>query len=191
MRERITDRFDEVDAALGELVAGNVAFNTPTQMQYGESRVIALVASPALDATALSGELRDRIGDADPIEVAALQIAPLMEAELEGAPAFEITTLTPSRQPVSRAAPTEWRWNVRAAQTGTHALHLTINAVILIAGESYPRSLDVLNRNIEVNITATQRVGMFIASNWQWLAGTVAIPLIAWLWGQRRKRRAR
>ena len=185
--ERITDRFDEVDAALGDLVVGRVAFNTPERMQFGESRTIALIASPELDATTLSTELRDRIGGVDPIAVEMLQIAPLMEAQLEGAPAFEITALTPTRQPVSRTSPTEWRWAVRAAQTGTHTLHLIINAIIVVAGERYPRSLDVLNRDIEVDITAVQRVGMFVENNWQWLLGTVVFPLGIWLWSHRRK----
>jgi hypothetical protein len=185
--ETITDRFDEVDAALGDLVVGRVAFNTPDRMQFGESRTIALIASPELDATTLSTELRDRIGGADPIAIEELQIAPLMEAQLEGAPAFEIAALTPTRQPVSRASPTEWRWTVRAAQTGTHTLHLTINAIIIVAGERYPRSLDVLNRDIEVDITAAQRVAMFVENNWQWLLGTVVFPLGIWLWSHGRK----
>src|SRR5258705_7500736 len=183
----IADRFDEVDSALGELVQGRIAFNTPERMQYGDSRSIALVASPAMDADTLSAELRRRIGNADPVEIASLQIAPLMEARLEGAPAFEITALTPVQQPVSRSAPTEWRWTVRAAQTGRHQLHLTINAIITVAGERYPRSLDVLNRDIEVEITAGQRIGMFLGANWQSLVGTVVIPLAGWLWNQRRK----
>jgi hypothetical protein len=182
----IADRFDEVDSALGELVQGRIAFNTPERMQYGDSRSIALVASPAMDADTLSSELRNRIGRADPVEVATLQIAPLMEARLEGAPAFEVTALTPVQQPVSRSAPTEWRWTVRAAQTGRHQLHLTINAIITIGGERYPRSLDVLNRDIDVDITAGQRIGMFLGTNWQWLAGTVVIPIVAWLWSKRR-----
>jgi hypothetical protein len=189
--ETITDRFDEVDAALGDLVVGRVAFNTPERMQLGESRAIALIASPSLDATTLSTELRDRIGGVDPIAVEMLDIAPLMDVQLEGAPAFEITALTPARQPVSRASPTEWRWVVRAAQTGTHTLHLTINAIIIVAGERYPRSLDVLNRDIEVDITATQRVGMFVENNWQWLLGSVVFPLGIWLWSQRRKQASR
>ena len=183
----ITDRFDEVDAALGDLVVGRVAFNTPERMRFGESRNIALIASPELDAATLSTELRDRIGGVDPIAVESLQIAPLMEAQLEGAPAFEITALTPARQPVSRATPTEWRWAVRAARTGTHTLHLIINAIIVVDGERYPRSLDVLNRDIEVDITAGQRVGMFVENNWQWLLGTVVFPLGIWLWSHRRK----
>ena len=183
----IADRFDEVDAALGELVQGRIAFNAPERMRYGDSRSIALVASPALDADTLSAELRNRIGAADPIEIATLQIAPLMEARLEGAPAFEVTALTPVQQPVSRSAPTEWRWTVRAAQTGRHQLHLAINAIITVAGERYPRSLDVLNRDIEVEITAGQRVAMFLGANWQWLLGTVIIPPAVWLWSQRRK----
>jgi hypothetical protein len=185
--ETITDRFDEVDAALGDLVAGRVAFNTPERMQFGESRTIALIASPELDAATLSSELRDRIGGVDPIAVETLQIAPLMEAQLEGAPAFEVTALTPARQPVSRISPTEWRWAVRAAQTGTHTLHLIINAIIVVDGERYPRSLDVLNRDIEVDITAGQRVGMFVENNWQWLLGTVVFPLGIWLWSRRSK----
>jgi hypothetical protein len=182
----IADRFDEVDTALGELVQGRIAFNTPERMQYGDSRSIALVASPSMDADTLSSELRNRIGRADPVEVATLQIAPLMEARLEGAPAFEVTALTPVQQPVSRSAPTEWRWTVRAAQTGRHQLHLTINAIITVGGERYPRSLDVLNRDIDVDITAGQRIGMFLGTNWQWLVGTVVIPLAVWLWSKRR-----
>ena len=37
-----------------------------------------------------------------------------MEAQLEGDGAFAIAAVTPLRQPVSRTAPTEWRWSVRA-----------------------------------------------------------------------------
>jgi hypothetical protein len=185
----LKDRFDEVDAALQDLVSGNVAFNTPERMQFRESRTIALIASPKLDAAALSGELRERIGGDDPIAVEALQIAPLMEAELEGAPAFEVTPLTPIRQPVSRAAPTEWRWNVTANQTGKQTLHLTINAIVTVDGERFPRSLNVLDRDIEVEITALQRATLFVERNWQWLAGTLILPFGAWLWANRKNQR--
>lgn len=183
----IAERFDEVDSALGELVQGRIAFNAPQRMRYGDSGSIGLVASPAMDAESLSTELRRRIGDADPIEVATLQIAPLMEARLEGAPAFDITPLTPVQQPVSRSSPTEWRWTVRALQAGRHQLHLTINAIITVGGERYPRSLDVLNRDIDVDITAAQRVSMFLGTNWQWLLGTVVIPFALWFWNRNRQ----
>jgi len=155
-------------------------------MRFDESRIIALVASPKMDAATLSSDLRGRIGGVDPIEVQKLQVAPLMEAQLEGAPAFEITALTPTRQPVSRAAPTEWRWNARARESGKHDLHLTINAIITVDGERFPRSLDVLKREIEVEITAPQRVALFVQANWQWLAGTIVIPMALWFWTSRR-----
>ena len=185
----ITSRFDEVDDALQELIAGHVAFNTPERMQFHESRTIALIASAQLDPSTLSQELRQRIGGNDPVAVQGVQIAPLMEAQLVGAPAFEVTSLTPTRQPVSRAAPTEWRWTVRATETGKHTLNLTINAVVTVGNENFPRSLNVLNRDIDVYITAPQRVGMFLSGNWQWLLGTIVIPLAVWLWTNRRKRR--
>ena len=178
-----------MDEALGRLVTGRVAFNTPDRMRFDETRTIALVASPELDAAALANELRTRIGRTDTIAVDTLQIAPVMEAQLEGGTAFAITPLTPLRQPVSRASATEWRWSVRANESGTHALHLTINAVITVAGESYPRSIDVFDRSIRVDISSSQRIGMFLAYNWQWLLGTIAIPLGVWLWTQRRTKK--
>lgn len=187
----VTSRFDEVDEALQELIAGNVAFNTPGRMQFHESRTVALIASAQLDPSALSEELRQRIGGNDPVAVQGVQIAPLMEAQLVGAPAFEVMTLTPTRQPVSRAAPTEWRWTVRAAETGKHTLNLTINAVVTVDNERFPRSLNVLNRDIEVYITGPQRIEMFLSGNWQWLLGTIVIPLAVWLWSNRRKQRRR
>jgi hypothetical protein len=187
----LTSRFDEVDDALQELIAGNVAFNTPERMQFHESRAIALIASPQLDPTALSQELRRRIGGNDPVAVQEVQIAPLMEAQLVGAPAFEVMALTPTRQPVSRAASTEWRWTVQAMETGKHTLNLTINAVVTVGNENFPRSLNVLNRDIDVYITAPQRVGMFLSGNWQWLLGTIVIPLAVWLWTNQRKQRRR
>ena len=185
----ITSRFDEVDDALQELIAGNVAFNTPERMQFHESRTIALIASAQFDSSTLSQELRQRIGGNDPVAVQEVQIAPLMEAQLAGAPAFEIAALTPTRQPVSRSAPTEWRWTLRAAESGKHTLNLTINAVVTVGNENFPRSLNVLNRDIDVYITAPQRVGMFLSGNWQWLLGTIVIPLAVWVWTNRRKQK--
>jgi hypothetical protein len=188
---RIRDQFDKVDAVLGELVSGNVAFNTPERMGFRESRTITLIASPEMNQESLGARLRERIGGGDPISVEALQIAPLMEARLEGASAFEVIPLTPGRQPVGRAAPTEWRWNVRANEAGTQTLHLTIDAIVTVDGERFPRSLNVLDRRIEVEITAVQQFGMFVESNWQWVAGTIVIPLGVWWWTNRKKRRVR
>lgn len=180
-------RFNEVDAALGELVKGHLAFNTPERMEFRESRTIALIASPELDAPALSEALRNRIRRDDPIEVAQVQIAPIMEAQLEGAPAFEVVPLTPVRQPVSSSTPTEWRWRVIAQEPGTRTLHLTMNAVINVGEERFPRVIDVFDREILVEITTGQRVGMFLHEEWEFVVGTILIPLGVWLWTNRRK----
>ncbi|HUK36611.1 MAG TPA: hypothetical protein VLV86_22000, partial [Vicinamibacterales bacterium] len=182
------DRFAEVDAALTELVQGRIAFNAPERMRLSDTDSVALIASPTMDPGTMSSELRNRIGGADPIQIETLQIAPLMEAQLEGAPSFDVNALTPRRQPVSRSAPTEWRWTVTAVQAGRHELHLTISAIISVDGERYPRSLNVLNRDIDVQVTARQRLGMFLGSNWQWLLGTLVIPSAAWLWNRKRKK---
>jgi len=73
--------------------------------------------------------------------------------------------------------------------TGKHTRNLTINAVVTVGNENFPRSLNVLNRDIEVYISGSQRVGMFLSGNWQWLVGTIVIPVAVWLWTNRRKQR--
>jgi hypothetical protein len=184
----LRDRFDDVDAALAQLVAGRVAFNSPERMPLADSRTISLLASPSMDADTLSQDLRQRLGGNDTIQVEQLQVAPLMEVQLEGS-AFTVSALTPARQPVSRSSPTEWRWDVKANQTGRQTLHLTINAIVTVDGERFARSLRVLNRDIVVEITPLQRAGRFITGNWQWLAGTVIIPFVMWAWASRSRSR--
>jgi hypothetical protein len=178
------DRFDAVDAALAELVSGNVAFNTPERMRFREIRTITLLVSPQLEPERLAQELRKRIGRDDRIDIEAAQIAPVMEAQIVGAPAFEVTPLSPPSQAVSGAVPTEWRWDVRANEAGTRTLHLTITAILMVAGERFPRSLNVVDRDIEVEISAAQQAGRFVQTNWQWLAGTIIIPFVVWFWNR-------
>jgi hypothetical protein len=95
---------------------------------------------------------------------------------------------------VSRSAPTEWRWSITAQEGGTQALHLTISAIITVDGERFPRSLNVLDRVIEVDVSAAQRLAMFVDGNWQWVMGTIIIPVVVWVWtnrkGAKRKRRS-
>jgi hypothetical protein len=186
-RPSITERFEEVDTALNELMKGKVAFNTPERMGFQESRTLVLLASPQIEAEALTQELRGRLGASDDVQVSSVAIAPVMEATLEGKPSFDVTALTPMRQPVGGESPTEWRWMVRANEEGKHALHLSMNAVIKVGGEQYPRSLKVFDRDIEVEITMVQRVNRFTSNNWQWELGTVGIPLGLWWWRRRNR----
>ena len=85
----------------------------------------------------------------------------------------------------------KWRWNVTANEAGTQTLHLTIDAIVTIDGERFPRSLNVLDREIEVEITTMQQLSTFAETNWQWMAGTIVVPLSVWWWTNRRKRRRR
>jgi hypothetical protein len=50
-------------------------------------------------------------------------------------------------------------------ETGKQSLNLTISAVVTVGNENFPRSLNVLNRDIDVYITAPQRVSLFLSGN--------------------------
>jgi hypothetical protein len=155
-----------------------------------ESRTVTALVSPALEANRLGEALKRRVGDGAAIQVEAIRVAPVMEATLEGEPAFAVNPLTPQQQAVGAAAPTEWKWTVTAKQDGVHPLHLGIVVILNVEGERTPRSLPVLDRDIVVDVTASQRIAAFVSNNWQFILGTLVIPLVGWF-AARKSRRTR
>jgi hypothetical protein len=39
---------------------------------------------------------------------------------------------------------------------------------------------------IEVNVTASQKIGALFKSNWQWLWAAILVPIAGWLWKRRK-----
>ena len=83
---------------------------------------------------------------------------------------------------------TQWEWDVTPENSGWHSLVLSVKAVIKISNRpdvnyDYP----VLERKIYVKINPVQTTKSFIGKYWQWIIGTILIPLIGWLYNRWRK----
>ena len=113
-----------------------------------------------------------------------------MEARLTGG-GFRIEALTPERQPVGRSSTTEWRWEVHKTEGGSHALHLTLSALITVEGERTPRAVRTFDREIEIQVTLRQRITGFVGDNWQWLWAALIVPLLGLAAGSVKARRNR
>jgi prepilin-type N-terminal cleavage/methylation domain-containing protein len=181
---QVNDAFALVDETFRALPPASIAFNPSRRMHFERTeRVIALV-SASMTADELTNELQQRAAKSDPVSARSIRIAPQMELRLTG-DAFRIEPITPPRQAVGTSGAVEWSWTVTPVKHGAQKLYLSVDAIVTIAGKESPRSLRVLEQPIDVQITAGERVTTFTAGNWQFVVGTIVIPLLAWGWARR------
>jgi hypothetical protein len=172
----------QVDAIVKGLPYGEIVYNAPSRMKYGETTDIELLLSPTESAESLRGQLRD------PTDAVSsnVQIDSRMEAQLSGT-GFAIEALTPSLQAVTSARPTRWRWRVTPTDHGPQELHLSLLAHIDLPGNDAPLVVETKDALIQVEITMAQRLAGFLAPNWQWLWGAVVFPIIGYRLRRRRQ----
>jgi hypothetical protein len=91
-----------------------------------------------------------------------------------------VEPVTPELQAVSGEDVTEWRWEIEATQTGRQRLHLTLTAIIELAGSQSPRTIRTFDKILEIRVSWSRRMSNFIGQNWQWLWTAILIPLGAW-----------
>lgn len=174
---------DSLKEVFPQFQMGNIVFNTPDTMKFGETRGIQLLLSPKLTFQELekqlekSGEVRRR----------RIRISQVMEANLTGR-GFKIDPITVALQLVNPDGVTEWRWEVTSLEAGRHNLYLTMNAILEIDGKELPHTIQTLYEVIEVQVTWQQRVSGFVAEHWKWLWTAIVVPLVGWLWERRKQR---
>jgi hypothetical protein len=151
---------------------GNIAFNTPDTLEFGDSEMIQLLLSKQESIQ----DLQDKIGAAGEKEGARIRISSQMQARLSGS-GFGIEPVTPEIQAVSGTEATEWIWEIKPTEEGNQRLHLTLSVLLSVDGERTPRAVRTLERAIDIRVTSYQRVYGFVANNWQWLWTTILIPL--------------
>lgn len=171
----------DIDEIVKRLDWGNIAFNTPSTMQYAEAAEVVLLLSPNLSPTELEAQLQHLGGTV----TATIRISERMEAHLTG-PGFAIEAITTELQAIPGSSPTRWAWAVTPTETGTLKLHLTLNAHITVAGLDTPLQITTFYRDIKVEVPFVRRVGKFGRENWQWLWATLLVPVMGYWWRRRK-----
>ncbi|GAB3092924.1 hypothetical protein [Lysobacter terrae] len=178
--ESFPDETNEVDALLARLRVGNIAFNAPQTINISDTvRVRALVSPDESTAT-----LQAQIGAPGEKVVAPLKISKLMEARLSGE-GFHIVPISSARQAVGSGI-TTWEWEVTPEQEGHHRLTLSLDAFVRMDGQSVAKTLRTFDHPIDVQVTATQRIGGWATEHGKWAWSTLLVPLWAW-WTKRKK----
>jgi hypothetical protein len=155
-----------IDEEIAKLETGRIVYNPPSRVRLGVAeRVQVRIAPPAVP----EDKLRENLARPESAKQAALKISPLMNVTLTGS-GFKIDPQTPAEQFLTRDEPTEWSWLVEGSQPGKKMLHLSARVKLL--GEE--RQFKSFETEIEVWVSRTDKVSMFIANYWQWLVATAA-----------------
>jgi hypothetical protein len=177
-----------LDAALNNLVSGNIAFNTPDHVRLGKSQIIEAKLSVNVPPDVLVAQLRA----AGAKESASIKVADRMAATLSGA-AFDVSPSGPQEQPISQQQVTSWTWTVIVKQPGTQYLILSFDAVLSVG----KRNINTFAREIKVDVGWPETPSEWFAwlkeskdgfesISWLWL--TVLVPLGLWAGNRFRKK---
>lgn len=177
-----------VDQILESLDWGNIAFNLPLSMGLQETTLIELLVGLRQPMKELSYELEQKMPPDEQIEIkgARIRVSNRMEARLTGT-GFQITEITPEMQAVGAREVTEWKWQVKAILPGMQSLHLTLAAILSIDGNETPRAIRTFDKKIEVKVSWSRKVSMFVSKNWQWIWAAILLPFVGWTWRRWRK----
>jgi hypothetical protein len=167
-----TDLDSDVDQKLADLPLGNIAFNTPESIPFGDSARIELLVS----LKQAEEELRRAVRAEGPVETARVKISDQMEARLTGL-GFRIEAITPERQALTRGEPTQWQWQIEPNKSATLELHLTLSALIEVDGVPATRAVRTFERTIYVEVPLVSRVSDFLAGHLELLMSFVLIPV--------------
>ena len=168
----VPDETSEVDNILGRLKRGGILFDSPDTMIYRKPMIVEVALYPSI--TDLPSP---QVGQ----DTGTALISSRMEAQLTGQ-GFAFIAQTPETQAVSMRLPTKWSWQVTPLETGNLSLHLSMLAQITVEGKETPYVIQTFDKNIEVEVTASQRIEDFIKENWKWAWGALIIPLFGLMW---------
>lgn len=166
-----------IDKIIEKLEFGNIAFNTPTNLQLGEMATIELLLSPQT----LIEQLQNMVNEAGRTEGYTIKISNEMEACLSGS-GFKIEAYLPEAQTVSTAKTTKWLWEIEPTKPGNQQLHLTLSARLYHHGLPTSYVVRTFDRTIEVEVNFISRASNFISHNWKWLWTAAIVPIVGWGW---------
>jgi hypothetical protein len=170
---------------------GRGAYNPPKEMVQGETTVVTVLiaADGAFPVRDLFGRL---VGPGKP-EAFPAKVSRTMSVDLHG-DTFIVNAVLPKVQAIG-VGPTEWQFEVQPQEAGKHNLVLTILRMVPDGDQGrQPLAYPPERRSISVIINPMWTLRQFLKANWEWLASSLALPLLVWAFakirGRERKRKA-
>jgi hypothetical protein len=157
---------------------GGILWNPPDKMRMARPERIEVRIG---DADVAVDKLREGLRGRGTPRIDTLEITPLMRVALTADPKdFSIQVLSTQDQLVRPGSVARWDFDVAAQRSGLHRLRLLASMRVKAEGKDEVVDLPSYESEVRVSVAPIHAVGKFCGKNWQWIAGTVAIPLLVW-----------
>src|SRR5579864_8866015 len=172
-----------IDTQLKKLAPGRILYNPPKEMKVGvKDRIEVRLSKNQLQ------DLTQGLQGAGAPKIENLPVGDFMKVRLTG-DGFEIAALDSDEQLVADDGFTQWCYDVTPLHSGDRILSLIVTVRIVVPGAPEAvRDYAPFTRTIHVQVNPMYSTARFVEGNWQWLAGTLVIPLALLLWKRLSKR---
>ncbi len=168
---------------------GNVAINVPdTNMQVGFPYIIKLrISKKELSLKNLIGDSIGYINTNDiksSIILDKINISPIMSANLiDIDEAFEIKNgFVSNIKNIESEGYVEWEWKVKPIKSGDNRLKVIAN--VINDETKQPTEISVYDKQIKIKSNWKFLLSKFLSENWEWLFGTLLIPLFTFIYNK-------
>ena len=169
-------------AKIDALVQGSAGVSAPPSGKVSETFTVYLRVSPD-KLTALLANMKAEHPENATLQGKGVKLTPRMTATASGE-GFDISPKEGQVQAVSSTDTTAWQWQVTPTKSGVKTVTIRLTGNLIVEGVDTPRTFFLDDEHIQVAISP----GGFLEQYWQWLATTVAIPIVGALWALFRKR---
>lgn len=186
-REGITlDNLEKTNSVdLLDLIPGKLAFDIPKQMKVGDRYDVTFSITQSLNEEILFNGL-----DSTKFEIRNIDVSSGMRVLIydpEQGRNFEIHSQSANIQHVTSNKNTTWLWHIKPLKKGSHKIIAKVHATIYTErGTEREINQIVFNEEINVEATPSFTLSNFFKSHWQWLFGTLLIPLFVYLYKKRK-----
>jgi hypothetical protein len=165
-----------LEAEYSSLEIGKILFNPPETMKVGKrERIEARISMNLYE------ELHHALRGSGAPQEEIIKVGHLMTVRMSG-DGFTINPLNGEGQVITNSEYTGWSWDVTPQKSGNQTLHLHVTVRLRLPFGEERKDHPVMEREIKVKIRPFYSVSVFIAKYWQWIIGTLLIPLIGFAW---------
>ena len=158
------------------LVTGSAAVSSPASVKVGELFTVYLRVSPEKLNSLLEGLQKEHPGNSTLKGKEGVKLTSRMVASIKGI-GFEFSPKDGQIQGVG-AGTTTWDWQVRPLESGPLTLTVTLAGTLMMEDKEVPRNFFQYEQKVDVAVSPTG----FFSKYWQWLATTLAIPVVSAIW---------
>ena len=134
------------------------------------------IAKFTIDTTKTIEEIRNNLEDIGIMVTDSISISKLVLVDII-APDFEVTSISPNKQPINPNGSTNWKWKLKPKSEGNYPVELTVYAQVNIDGIERSTFINSYDKSVTIEITGKQKIERWWENNWQWAWTTLIIPI--------------